>query len=88
MLRPHTVLGFGIWLVAVSLLGMPSIWKIRLYVATGVLLILVYLYYLGRETILKLARQYPREADTFTENGAQPTKASSPQPSIERKNRM
>lgn len=67
MFKPHTVLGLGLWLIAIDFLGVPSVWKVRLYLVTGVILSFVYLYHLGRETILKLARR--QHADTFTENG-------------------
>ncbi len=67
MFKPHTVLGLGLWFIAIDFLGVPSVWKIRLYVLTGVAFVLVYLFHLGRETILKLARR--QHADTFTENG-------------------
>lgn len=70
MFKPHTVLGIGLWLMAISFLGITSSWKIKLYVLTGAVLVGVYLFHLGRETILKFAGQQRDRSDTFVENGS------------------
>ena len=54
MLKPHTVLGLGLWLIAIRLLNVPSIWKIRLYILTGVVLVLTYLYHLWKQTVVNM----------------------------------
>lgn len=69
MFKPHTILAFGLWLVALSFLGIPAVWKIRLYVVTGIVFVLIYLVHLGKEVFLKLAISDMKNADTFTENG-------------------
>ena len=69
MLKSHTVLILGLWLIIVSFSGVPTLWKIRLYIATGIFLVVLYVYHLGREAIMRLAAQQSQNADTFTENG-------------------
>lgn len=79
MFKRHTMLALGLWLIVLSFSGIPAVWKIRLYIATGIFLVAVYLYHLGREAILKLAEQQSQNADTFTENGgAHPPPSSKP----------
>ena len=70
MFKPHTILGFGIWLIVINLLAIPSSWVRWLYVLTGVVFVLAYLFHLWKETILRLADREARSADTFTENGS------------------
>lgn len=70
MFKPHTVLGFGLWLIAIFFLGISDDWKILLYVITGIYFVLVYLTYLARVALLRLARESQNtSADTFKENG-------------------
>jgi len=69
MFRPHTILGFGLWLIAISFLGIGDNWKIRLYVLTGIFFVLAYLFRLGRIALLRLAEEGVRDADSFVENG-------------------
>lgn len=70
MFKPHTVLGLGLWLILLNFFGVPSVWKVRLYMLTGIVLVFVYLVHLGRQTILSLAEQQAQKADTFVENGS------------------
>lgn len=82
MLKPHAVLGFGLWMILVDLVGIPKDWKVLLYVLTGAVLVFIYLFHLGKEVILRLASQeQSKAADTFTQNGARAPEAAS-----ERKN--
>ncbi|OHA18491.1 MAG: hypothetical protein A2664_00920 [Candidatus Taylorbacteria bacterium RIFCSPHIGHO2_01_FULL_46_22b] len=78
MFRPHTVLTIGLWLILVSFLGIPSSWKTKLYIATGIFLVCGYLYHLGHEVILKLAARQPQEGDSFAENGNSTTSGTTP----------
>ena len=55
MFKRHTQLALGLWLIVLSFSGIPALWKIRLYIATGIFLVVLYLYHLGREVILRLA---------------------------------
>ena len=68
MLKPHTVLGFGLWLIAISFLGIPATWRIRLYVLTGIVFVCLYLYRLTKDTIFRLADQESVANDTFKQN--------------------
>ncbi len=69
MFKPHTVLGFGLWFIAVNyLFGIPAVWKIRLYVLTGLFFVFVYLYHLAKETIIRMARSEAGRGETFSEN--------------------
>jgi len=70
MFKPHTVLGLGLWLIAIKFLSIGSSWQLRLYMLTGLVLVCVYLFHLVRETILKPAIREAQHADTFTENGS------------------
>ena len=83
MFKPHVVLVLGLWMVAIGFLGVPSTWKIRLYVLTGSVLVILYLFRLGRETILRLAQTQPKSADTFTENGGASERNGSRKTTIE-----
>ncbi len=69
MFKPHTVLGLGIWLIAIYFIGVPLAWRNTLYVLTGVVLVLIYLKRLWRETVVRLASEQSRKADTFVQNG-------------------
>ena len=69
MFKRHTQLALGLWLIVLSFSGIPALWKIRLYIATGIFLVVLYLYHLGREVILRLAEEQSENADTFTESG-------------------
>lgn len=68
MFKPHTVLAIGLWLIAIDFLRVPVSWRGKLYVLTGLILVIVYLKHLGKEVILKLAERNGN-ADTYTENG-------------------
>ena len=69
MFKPHTVLGLGLWLILISFLGVESVWRIRLYILTGIVLVATYLFNLAKRTLLRLASEQAQKADTFVENG-------------------
>jgi len=69
MFKPHTVLGLGLWLILISFLGVESVWRIRLYILTGIVLVAIYLFNLAKRTLLRLASEQAQKADTFVENG-------------------
>ena len=73
MFKPHRVLGFGLWFIVLGFLGIPAVWKIRLYMLSGVFFILVFLLHLARETIFKLASDQAHSTDSFTQNGKERT---------------
>ena len=85
MLKPNTILMLGFWLIIVSFLGVPRVWKTWGYILTGVGLISVYASHLGRESIYKMLSRRAK-ADTFTESVIDRTKSSESRPSETRVN--
>jgi len=70
-MKQRSELFFGIWILIVQFLGIPSSWKSFLFSATGVFLVFSYLlHYYQKEARSKFFNTGARSADTFTENGS------------------
>jgi hypothetical protein len=74
----------GLWCIAIDFLGIPATWKLRLYVATGGVLMVIYLLHLAGETILKLASGEAHQSDIFSQNGKNGNGKSGNEPTIHR----
>jgi hypothetical protein len=80
MFKPHTVLGLGLWLIAIRFIGIPLAWREGIYVLTGVVLVCIYLKRLWRETVVRLAEDQSHQADTFVQNGHSASSADTVRP--------